>query len=72
MSTLVVTRKIGEAVRIGTDITVRLARAGRDGAFRFVIEAPRSVPVVREELLERRDANAARIHGGRDRECSGR
>lgn len=51
MSTLVVSRKIGEAVRIGEDITVRLARAQRDGAFRLVIEAPRCVKILREELL---------------------
>jgi carbon storage regulator CsrA len=51
MSTLVVTRKIGEAVRIGEDITVRLIRAKRDGAYRLVIEAPRCVKILREELL---------------------
>jgi carbon storage regulator CsrA len=50
MSTLVVTRKIGEAVRIGDDIKVTLIRAKRDGAYRLVIEAPRCVKILREEI----------------------
>jgi carbon storage regulator CsrA len=53
MSTLVVTRKIGEAVRIGEDIKVTLIRAKRDGAYRLVIEAPRCVKILREELCGR-------------------
>ena len=52
MSTLVITRKIGQAVKIGEDVWVRLARAPRDGAFRLIIEAPRCLKILREELVE--------------------
>lgn len=52
MSTLVISRRIGEGVKIGEDIFIRLARAKRDGAFRFIIEAPRCVKILREELVE--------------------
>jgi carbon storage regulator CsrA len=51
MSTLVISRRIGEGVKIGEDIFIRLARAKRDGAFRLVIEAPRCVKILREELV---------------------
>ena len=53
MSTLVVTRKVGESVRIGEDIRVTLGRSHRDGAYRLIIEAPRCLKILREELLSR-------------------
>ena len=53
MSTLVVSRKIGESVRIGEDIRVTIGRSARDGAYRLIIDAPRCVKILREELLAR-------------------
>lgn len=65
MARLVLTRRIGESIRIGDDIVVRIADSRADGSCRVVIEAPRTVPIVREELLGGR-RNAAAVHG-RDR-----
>ena len=47
---LILTRKTGEAVRIG-NVRIVINRVGR-GAVRIGIEAPREVPIVREELDE--------------------
>jgi len=49
---LILTRKIGESVRIGEDITVEVV--GVKGTHvRIGIGAPRDVPVHREEVVER-------------------
>ncbi len=48
---LVLTRQVGEEICIGEDIRVRVV-ALRGGQVRIGIEAPRSVPVYREELLQ--------------------
>lgn len=48
---LVITRKRGERVQIGPDITVMVARVLPNGAVRLAISAPPSVPIAREELL---------------------
>ena len=47
---LVLTRRTGQAIRIGTDIEVRVIRIEGD---RVVLgfDAPREIPVVRSELL---------------------
>jgi carbon storage regulator len=50
---LVLTRKLGEKVIIDGDITVTLVAMDR-GRVRLGFEAPRQVPVVREELVSRR------------------
>ena len=47
---LILTRKTGEAVRIG-NVRIVINRVGR-GAVRIGIDAPREVPIVREELDE--------------------
>ena len=49
---LVLTRKCGEAIRIGNGVTVVLIKAGR-GQVRLGIEAPAGVPVLREEVYAR-------------------
>ena len=46
---LVLTRKVGERIHIGADIVVEVLDV-RGRQIRIGIEAPRSVPVVREEL----------------------
>lgn len=48
---LVLSRKVGERVRIGDGITVTIVRIS-GGGVRIGIEAPPELPVVREELLE--------------------
>lgn len=47
---LVLSRRVGEAVRIG-NVVVRVTQVG-DQKTRLGIEAPDEVPIYREELLE--------------------
>jgi carbon storage regulator len=46
---LVLTRKLGESIRIGDEIAVRVVDI-QGGAVRLAIEAPREIPVHREEI----------------------
>jgi carbon storage regulator len=46
---LVLTRKLGESIRIGDDVLVRVVDI-QSGAVRIAIEAPREIPVHREEI----------------------
>lgn len=49
---LVLTRRVGERIRIGPDTWVTLVEVSRgDRRARIGIEAPRNVPVMREELI---------------------
>ena len=48
---LVLSRKLNEKVRIGNDITVVVVEI-RGGKVRLGIEAPREVPVHREEVYQ--------------------
>jgi carbon storage regulator len=48
---LVLTRRIGESIRIGDDIVIRVIELQR-GQVRLAIEAPRQIPVHREEVYE--------------------
>jgi carbon storage regulator len=49
---LVLTRKLGESIRIGDDIKITVVEL--DGRFAKIgIEAPRSVAIHREEVYER-------------------
>jgi carbon storage regulator len=47
---LVLSRKAGQSIRIGDDITVHIVKTG--DKVRIGIEAPRSVNVVRTELVD--------------------
>lgn len=49
---LVLTRKVGESIHLGDDITVMVAEVGK-GEVRIGITAPREVPVHREEIYRR-------------------
>ena len=49
---LIVTRRIGERIMIGSDVTVTVL-AVKGNQVRIGIEAPKSVPVHREEIFER-------------------
>ena len=63
---LVLTRRLGEVIRIGDDISIRVLDIQR-GQVRVAIDAPRDVPVHREEIYQqvqeenRKAANTA--HG---------
>jgi carbon storage regulator len=58
---LVLSRKVGERIQLGDNITVTLVKVSGN-LVRLGIEAPASMPVVRQELLDRREA--ARSQGG--------
>ena len=65
---LVLTRRIGESIRIGENITVRVLNIQR-GQVRFAIDAPREIPVHREEiykLVQEENRAAARATKGLD------
>jgi carbon storage regulator len=47
---LVLSRKLGESIVIGDDVVVTV-RQLRNGQVRLSVKAPRSVPVLRQELL---------------------
>ena len=51
---LVLSRKAGERIWIGEDISVTVVRIG-GGGVRIGIEAPKELPVVREELKLKMD-----------------
>ena len=55
---LVLSRKLGEKIHIGDNITVTIVDIDR-GKVRIGIEAPREVPVFRQELLVDRKTDAA-------------
>jgi carbon storage regulator len=48
---LILTRRIGEKIRINADITVTVTEI-RDGKVRLGFDAPREIPVFREELIK--------------------
>ena len=52
MSRLVLTRKPGQAIRIGDDVRIT-ATLSSSNQIRLAIEAPESVAVHREEVIER-------------------
>ena len=59
---LVLSRKVGERIRIGDSVTITVVRV-TGGGVRLGIEAPPELPVVREELyqqLNQADAEAQR------------
>jgi carbon storage regulator len=62
---LVLTRRLGESIRIGDEISIRVLEIQR-GQVRVAIDAPRQIPVHREEIYQqvqeenRKAANAAR------------
>lgn len=60
---LVLTRKSGESVAIGDDVTIKVIEI-QGGQVRLGIEAPPSTPVHREEVLARIKAEMMRAAGG--------
>lgn len=49
---LILTRRVGETIKIGTDITVTVLGV-KGNQVRIGVEAPRDVAVHREEIFER-------------------
>lgn len=53
---LILRRRAGETVHIGDDIIVTVLDVYEGGA-RLAIEAPKSIPILRSELIKAVDAN---------------
>lgn len=51
---LILTRRVGEVIRIGTDIEVTILDV-RGGQVRIGIRAPKEIPVHREEIYNKID-----------------
>lgn len=49
---LILTRKVGEVIMIGDDIVVKVLGV-RSGQVKIGVEAPRALPVHRQEIFER-------------------
>jgi len=49
---LALSRKVGETILIGDQIKITVTRVERD-TVRLSIDAPREIPILREELLTR-------------------
>lgn len=48
---LVLSRKVGERILVGNDITITVVRMAQ-GVVRIGVEAPSDMPIVREEIKE--------------------
>lgn len=57
---LTLTRKVGESIRIGDDIEI-VVKEVRRNQIRIGISAPREVPIYREEVYERMQAEATSV-----------
>ena len=58
---LVLTRRIGESLKIGTNITVTIINV-KGAQVRIGITAPKNIPVHREEVVRRIERDIARDH----------
>ena len=62
---LVLTRRLGEVIRIGDDISIRVLDIQR-GQVRVAIDAPREVPIHREEIYQQvQEENRKAAHSNR-------
>lgn len=48
---LVLTRRVGETIRIGDDVSISIIEV-QNGQVRVAIDAPREIPVHREEIYQ--------------------
>jgi len=63
---LVLTRKTGESLLLGDEIEIRIVRIDGDHV-RIGISAPRSIAIVRGELVEEIERETSAAAGGTDR-----
>lgn len=56
---LVLSRKVGEKILIGDDISITVVRVAQ-GVVRIGIEAPKETPIAREELRDQLRENIAK------------
>lgn len=54
---LVLSRRVGERILIGDNVAVTIVRVSQ-GTVRIGVEAPKGVPIVREEIKHQRQAAA--------------
>ena len=52
---LILTRKIGESIMVGDNVTVKVLGV-RSGQVKIGVDAPKDLPVHREEIFERLQA----------------
>lgn len=50
---LILTRRVGETIMIGDEVTVTVLHNQRSNQVRLGIEAPEGMPIHREEIYER-------------------
>jgi carbon storage regulator len=67
---LILTRKVGESIMIGEDIVVKVLGV-RGGQVKIGIEAPRELPVHRQEIFERIKSESGDRAAGHDVEPCG-
>ena len=60
---LVLSRKVGERIQIGDQITVTVVRINGPNGVRLGIEAPPEMAVAREELVARPESSFAAAKG---------
>lgn len=65
MGLLVLSRKLGERIYIGDDITITVVDIDR-GKIRLGIEAPKTVPIYRQELLPLKRPNEVQANDARN------
>lgn len=63
MGQLVLTRRSGEQIRIGTDIVITILQTGNQ--VKVGIDAPREMPVHREEIYQRLNNAASKSGEGK-------
>ena len=62
---LILTRKVGEIIMIGEDIVVKVLGV-RSGQVKIGIEAPREMPVHRQEIFDRIKSEGAEQEANND------
>lgn len=60
---LILTRRVGDSLKIGDDVSITVLRVKGDQV-RLGIDAPDTVSVLREEVLERLEREADKVTNG--------